>query len=351
MQALRIGRRYLALTLGVGLSISLVWLGSPPAAAAPAPDPTWRATPRASFTVVVLPDTQFYTRDFPATYREQTQWIVNNRDTLNVVFVAHEGDIVQGWGNQAHWVVADSAHDKLDASGIPYSVVPGNHDMSSSYQATRFDQFFPPRRFAGKRWYRGYLGDSKSGAAQGTGKDKIPDAGRDRLNKDSYQRVRASGVRLIVINLEMDMPGFAVSWAQRVIDRQTAKHPKTEFILVTHTFLLSNGNRATKPWARSDGTSAEQVWKTLVRPNCNVHLVLSGHYSAESRRTDQNACGEPVHQVLADYQKRPHGGDGWLRTMTFRPASDTVDVSTYSPTLGRYETDSNSQFSLSLSMP
>jgi len=46
------------------------------------------------FTVVVLPDTQFYSESFPTTFTAQTQWIMDNRDTLNIEYVAGVGDIV-----------------------------------------------------------------------------------------------------------------------------------------------------------------------------------------------------------------------------------------------------------------
>ena len=48
----------------------------------------------ADFTVVALPDTQFYSESYPATFKAQTQWIVDNRVAENIVYVAHEGDIV-----------------------------------------------------------------------------------------------------------------------------------------------------------------------------------------------------------------------------------------------------------------
>lgn len=149
----------------------------------------------------------------------------------------------------------------------------------------------------------------------------------------------------------MDLPGYAVAWAQRVIDSQLTVDQPAKFVLITHNFLLANGNRATTPWWRPDGTSAESVWQTLVRPNCSVSFVLSGHYSAERVRSDVNACGQPIHQILADFQRRTNGGDGWLRYVTFRPADDAVDVFTYSPTLGRSEMEANSRFTLAFPMP
>ncbi|MEO8107888.1 MAG: Ig-like domain-containing protein, partial [Actinomycetes bacterium] len=81
-----------------------------------------------------------------------------------------------------------------------------------------------------------------------------------------------------------------------------------------------------------------------------IHLVLSGHYSGEGRRRDLNSCGQPVHQVLADYQSRANGGDGWLRYMTFNPTENTIDVKTYSPKLNRFESDANSEFTLDFDM-
>ena len=35
---------------------------------------------------------------------------------------------------------------------------------------------------------------------------------------------------------------------------------------------------------------------------------------SEANRSDLNSCGQPVQQLLTDYQDRPNGGDGWLPT-------------------------------------
>lgn len=48
--------------------------------------------------------------------------------------------------------------------------------------------------------------------------------------------------------------------------------------------------------------------------------------------------------LLADYQSRPNGGDGWLRILEFAPAANEIRVKTFSPVLNQYETDANSQF-------
>ena len=53
-------------------------------------------------------------------------------------------------------------------------------------------------------------------------------------------------------------------------------------------------------------------------------MVVNGHYPGEGRRTDLNDCGQPVHQVLMDYQSRINGGDGWLRYFTFKPSENKI---------------------------
>jgi hypothetical protein len=53
---------------------------------------------------------------------------------------------------------------------------------------------------------------------------------------------------------------------------------------------------------------------------------------------------------MSDYQGRANGGDGWLRTLEFSPANNQIRVRTYSPSLNQFETDANSDFTLSYDM-
>jgi len=54
-----------------------------------------RADAQSDFTIVALPDTQYYSENYPQTFTAQTQWIVNNASTLNIQAVVGLGDIVQ----------------------------------------------------------------------------------------------------------------------------------------------------------------------------------------------------------------------------------------------------------------
>jgi hypothetical protein len=89
------------------------------------------------FSVVVLPDTQFYSESHPAIFNAQTQWIVSNRANYNIQFVLGEGDIVNVADQLAQWQNADAAIKLLDTAKIPYVLPLGNHD---------YDGFNPPAR-------------------------------------------------------------------------------------------------------------------------------------------------------------------------------------------------------------
>ncbi|MFC0682448.1 metallophosphoesterase [Lysobacter korlensis] len=335
----RPARRRVAVALGATLAFVAGVLAVPPAAAAD----------REDFTFVVVPDTQAYSVSdaLAATFTAQTRWIVDNRDDLNVSFVSHVGDLVESWPNTAQWQRASDSMAVLDAAGVPNAVLPGNHDMNvATGETPTFDQYFPPSRYATASWnsdsvrYGGYLGQDLFG------QDPV-----DRGNKDSFSLLDVSGLKLLILSLEYESPQYALDWAQKVIDA----HPDRRVILSTHGFLHTGGARS-NTITRTDGQglTAQQVWTRFVSANCSIFLVVNGHWhdgdEGEAHRTDPNSCGRPVHQVLSNYQARVNGGDGWLRYYTFRPDEDRIDASTYSPTLGRFETDADSSFSLDYDM-
>lgn len=296
-----------------------------------------------SFTVVVIPDTQSYTVDdeLAATMSRQTRWIRDTRSTLDTAFAVQVGDLVESHPNELMWKRVSGAMKVLDDAGVPNSVLTGNHDMDvTTGEAAMFDRYFPPSRYEDAGWtprsatYGGHFAD--------------------RGNQDSYSLFSAGGLDFMMLNLEYESPDATLAWAQGVLDA----HPDRRVILATHGFVNTDSVRSDFT-TRSDPhlNTAPQVWDKLVVGNCNIFMVVSGHWTSrtdptqgEGRRTDPNACGQPVHQVLSNYQGRPHGGDGWLRYYTFDPAADTIVARTYSPTLDRFETDADSAFTLDYAM-
>ncbi|MGZ4314754.1 MAG: fibronectin type III domain-containing protein [Gaiellaceae bacterium] len=267
------------------------------------------------FTIVALPDTQYYSQTYPATFNAQTQWVVNQRATRNIVFVTHLGDVTNDGdtaGQEYQWTNADTAMSNLDGQ-VPYGIIPGNHDVIGG--TAQFNTHFGPSRFAGQSWYGGHYG---------TG------------NLDSYQLIDASGMHFLMLDLEYAPTADELAWARGVL----TANPGRRVILTTHDYLTTSGAR---------DSVGDSIWNGLVNGNCSIFLVLSGHAPGSARSTATNSCGGTVNQVLQDYQSLPSGGNGYLRNFTFHPATDTIDVTTYSPTLGTYLTGAD-QFSLTYDM-
>ncbi len=94
------------------------------------------------------------------------------------------------------------------------------------------------------------------------------------------------------------------------------------------------------------GVQGQATYDAL-KGNANLILMLGGHRTGESRRVD-TFNGNIVHSLVADFQNGSNGGDGWMRLLEFSPGTDEIHVKTYSPTLDQYDTDADSEFTLSV---
>lgn len=303
----------------------------------------------APFTFLVIPDTQNYVLTATNTplLNAQLQWIVDNRAPLNLAFAAGLGDIVDNRVSDAQWGRVTNSMAILDNAGVPHSVLPGNHDFDlTTGDFTKYNQYFPVSRYRDAAWnspaasYGGYYGQNQFG----------PDAA-DRQNMNNYSLFRAGGMDFLSLSLELNPPDTVLAWAQRVLDA----YPDRRVILSTHSYLNVLGSLSAQQ-LRTDvaGNTGVQMWQKLVRPNCNIFLVVNGHFTdgldGEASRSDVNDCGDPVYSAVSDFQGRPNGGDGWLRYYTFDPSADTITATTYSPTLNQFETDADSAFTWTYDM-
>ena len=274
------------------------------------------------FTIIALPDTQHYSEIYPEIFLSQTQWVVENKDALNIVFVTHLGDIVQNNDMiPAEWVAADAALNLLDGE-VPYGVLPGNHDMQEGGQAKYYQEYFPASRYENQDWWGGSFDQ----------------------NKNNYQLFSAGGDDYLTLHLQFCPPFEAIDWANEIVQQ----YPERKVIVSTHGFLYSDASRMTKCKEHSTGAYPEQIWGKLIKNNTNIFFVLSGHIPGVARRADNQ--GRVVYQILADYQDMEKGGNGYLRIMTFQPNNDMLQVSTYSPYLNEYLTDDGNQFKLPFEM-
>jgi hypothetical protein len=285
------------------------------------------------FSVVVLPDTQFYSASYPQIFTQQTQWIVNNTANYNIQFVLGEGDIVDSAEQPLQWQNADAAIQLLDNANMPYVLTIGNHDYGSEDPSTRdttaFNSYFGPSRYANYSWYMG-------GYPSGT-------------NDNFYAEFTVNSQQYLILALEFTPQDATLAWAKSILDA----NPDKEIIVLTHTFTFTDSTRADQcdndDIPATGNNQGEDVWQKLLINYPNVSLILNGHSfigNNAARRTDLGLQQNLVNEILSDYQNLANGGDGWMRIMTFRPALNRIDVTTYSPYLNQYLTDSSDQFSI-----
>ena len=290
------------------------------------------------YTVAMLPDTQYYSETYHLILPAQTQWVVDNLTKENIVFLTLVGDVVQNGGagadqNRGEWLVADGAIDILDGDlnanpdgHLPYAIVIGNHDYDienrNTGSADRFTEFFGADRYAGRSWYGG--------------------SSANQLNH--YQFFEGDGQTLMHIALEWKVPDHAIEWAQDVLNQ----FPDTPTIISTHAY--QNSRRRVAGVGLAFQNEGDEIFQKVVRPYPNVFMVLNGHSIGERHQISMNAAGLPVFEMLADYQARPRGGDGWLRLIKFNHDANQIEITTYSPTLDQFETDANSKFTFDVNV-
>ncbi|HKT51581.1 MAG TPA: hypothetical protein VJV96_14885, partial [Candidatus Angelobacter sp.] len=282
------------------------------------------------FTVIVVPDPQNETQYYPQVLNSQMQWIVNNQKGLNIQMVLTEGDNINDGASTAQLQNLDAAFRLLDNAGVPYLLGIGNHDYNGGNAKARdltgFNQWFGPGRYSGKSYFKG----------------NFP-AGS---NANSYGVVTINGQEFLFMTLEYRPTSASLDWAEAVL----AANPTKEAIIVAHSFVLKNNYREDtcddQDMSLSNATG-QATWMRLRKYN-NAIMFLSGHFTGGSgaRRSDLGNGGNLVNQLFADYQDYPNGGNGWLRVLTFHPASNNITVQTYSPFLNQYMTTASDQFTL-----
>src|SRR5712671_1833609 len=276
-------------------------------------------TPADEFTIVALPDTQFYSSLNPQIFAAQTQWIADHVQDHNIQLVVGLGDIVDGGGDLTQWQNADAAV-RLLSGRVPYMMAIGNHDYvqnnpSGRTASTRnFNSFFGPARYAGASWYKG----------------SFP-AGS---NENFYGVVTVNGRHYLIVVLEFAARDSALAWADGILKANQDK----DAIIVTHMFTYMDNTRisgcdlnSAASFGVGQDNNGEDMWWKLVRKYPNIHLGLNGNL---------------VDQILSDYQSDAQGGGGYLRIMRISPSLNRVSVTSYSPYLDSFKTDDHNQFTV-----
>ncbi|WP_210492659.1 Ig-like domain repeat protein [Patulibacter sp. SYSU D01012] len=292
-----------------------------PASAVPQPGD---ASQVSSFTLAVLPDTQFYSRyATPETgnqfakfgsnpFASQTTWLTDNAKELGIPFVAHLGDVVDQVGKPQQWTVADQAMKPLEAAGLPYSILAGNHDVLDSSTSKYDDQYD-----LAKEPYLGTFPASRAAAQTATF------GGADKTGFNTWHTFAAEGRRFLVLALSWNASDATLAWANQVI----ADHPTLPVILTTHSLIAIEADAET-PLETSYGL---RLWDKLIRKNDQIFLTFNGHSHGATRLTKKNDFGHDVHEVLLDYQMAYQGGNGYLGLYEFDFTNKRINAEGLSP--------------------
>lgn len=306
------------------------------------PQPGSSMIKEGAWTLVLLPDTQIYSQNYPGVFDSQTSWILHNARSRNIRYVMHLGDIVNV-NSIPEWENARRSMGMLDGK-MPYALVPGNHDYGPGGNAATRDTFL--NDYFHEEDYRDW---PSFGGAMEAGK-----------MDNTYHLFEAGGVKWIILCLEWGPRDSTVEWANRIM----TEHADRKGILVTHAFMNNNDlrydhtdsvnpqaynpHKYQTPGGKNDG---EQLWQKLVKKH-NFVMTLNGHVLGDGTgyRVDNNDAGKPVHQMLANYQFRKLGGEGYLRTLEFQPDNKTVIVKSYSPIYDNHLLTPDQDFSFELDL-
>jgi hypothetical protein len=319
--------------------------GAPPAG------PLYGDTP---FSIVVLPDTQFYVQSYPETFVAETKWVADHKVDEKIAFVLHVGDIVETFTLQNQWDTANAALRIIETAGVPYVLAAGNHDTNlMNRQAVMMNKNFPPSRFAP--------------ALQATFEpDKIENA---------YYYLQAGGRTWVILSLEFGARDEVVAWAGQIA-KANADKPA---ILLTHAYMYMGHERYDKAstgpmqyWNPHDygmpGTTndGQEMFRKMVSANDNILFVFSGHATwpegATGLISTRRANGYYLHEMLSNYQGCPvddmcmnrmtmkpvKGGEGMMRIMRVDPPHRSAHVETFSPLLMMSRQEPEHTFDLAL---
>lgn len=313
--------------------------------------------PEGAFTYAVIPDTQDYDGEGRHTKRGRApgvgptrnrkfdaivDWLVANAKKENILFVTHTGDITD-MNNDFQWRFSSNVMSRLDGK-LPYSIVPGNHDMTKDDGDTSlFRKHFPASRFEGNPWYAGTFKGFKNSDGKLVSCD----------NANSICLFGQGKEKFAVVNLECNAPDQVLDWAAKELEKYSDRY----VIVATHQDIgaieskngrkIYNETKGLSPgelakyqpdlsilgrmeWHKchgKSGNSGKAIWEKFTSRLPNAFLVVSGDQGMiKITRVDEKGVhGNMVHSLMQDT------GAGFIRIFRFIPSEKVIRCYTVDP--------------------
>ncbi len=308
------------------------------------------------YSFVFLPDTQIvnyhYSDQFPKVY----DWVLENQDKYNIKAVMSLGDITDknddaldanGDGvvtreeaPSGEWARARAQFDRLTAAGIPWTIIPGNHDCKGASVGPRnyanLNQFFPLSEISQFAHFGGSFTNSSV--------------------VNSYYYLNVGNVKYLLLCLDQEPKANAIEWANQIV----AAHPDYRVIVTTHIYMTAQGvyyvpKGSTEPYNQPGSYTGfdtyESLWNGFLAKHANIDMVVCGHSSTPNilTRTDKGVNGNDVLQVIVDTQQidYTYASASCVAVATFSADGNDVRFRLYS-TAQEMFLDEDSQFETKL---
>lgn len=286
-----------------------------------------------SYVIAFLPDTQYMTQLYPKSLRKMFDYLVDKGKSMNIKYIIGLGDITNANGIK-EWSTVIHQTNRLNGY-IPYSLVPGNHDVLLGGKLELFNMNY------GKK--TGYYYQHVAATGGFMDQDSV---------RNTYLTFSVGDIDYIIINLDFGATDDILEWAGSVL----AEHPNHRAILATHGYLAANGttlddiDSATPPSYDQKFNSGEDMWERLVSKYENIDMIVSGHISMDSIvcTPREGDAGNTVYQILMDPQStcKKLGGIGAVGLMYFTEDGNHARVEYYSTVFDKYFCESNKLITL-----
>lgn len=270
-----------------------------------------------TFSIGVIPDTQREVwTDSDTRFKNRSEWLVANAQSLNMKFVTHVGDVVD-WGDvtPAQYTRAQAALAPLKGK-IPYALTIGNHDTAAVCKGgsacpgkdasitvrdtSGFNKAFPLSSFTSVK------GQYEAGKVDNT-----------------YSTFTAGGQKWMMLNLELWPRQGAIDWAKKVV----AANPDHNVIVSTHAYLNADGSIGGSNGGYGS-TSPKHLYDSLIKVYPNIKMVLSGHTGSQASRVDTGVNGNKILSLLQCFHSETTNP---VRIVKFDVAKGSVTTSVYAP--------------------
>ncbi len=282
------------------------------------------------FTVVALPDTHYYSENVggnrAAIFSAQTDWIVAQKDFLNIAFVMHLGDVTDHGDNPrhprhrmgkreaSHVSAGESCHDatslrhpaQRSTSATMTSIRMATTTTAPRLTSTSSSASTPTRgiiHFVGKAiTYRRHLRPEPPRTTTGT-------------------LFSASGLDFIVISMESFAAPDQVDLGRA--DALLKAYPNRRAIMVSH-HTVNTGNPA------SFSPMGTAMYNAL-KDNPNLMMMHGGHIHGEGRRADTTRGARYTRSYFPTTRALQRRRRLSYRILTFKPSRDQIRCSLTRP--------------------